>query len=115
AGWPPARAANKRLSRGRPAPCRPPPEDVPSAALSVHLLERTLRRLIEEQGRQRPREVEPNPPSVVERMTMILSVLRDTWSLLFSSLTAGDRRRSEIVVSLLAVLVLVRLGRLQTP
>jgi chromatin segregation and condensation protein Rec8/ScpA/Scc1 (kleisin family) len=34
--------------------------------------------------------------------------------LLFSSLTAGDRRRSEIVVSLLAVLELVRLGRIKT-
>src|SRR2546426_1113633 len=52
--------------------------------------------------------------SVLERMTMILSVLRDTWSLLFSSLTAGDRQRSEIVVSLLAVLELVRLGRIKT-
>ena len=59
----------------------------------MHLIERTLRRLIDEQARQRPRQVEPNPPSVVERMTMILSVLRDTWSLLFSSLTAGDLRR----------------------
>jgi segregation and condensation protein A len=87
---------------------------VPLEDLSVHLIERTLRRLIEEQARERPRGVEPNPPSVVERMTMILAVLRDTWSLLFSSLTAGDRRRSEIVVSLLAVLELVRLGRIKT-
>ena len=44
-------------------------------------------------------------------MTMILSVLRDTWSLLFSSLTAGDRRRSEIVVSLLAQTLYFRLPR----
>ena len=46
-------------------------------------------------------------------MTEILSVLRDTWSLLFSSLT-GDRRRSEIVVTLLAVLELVKMGRIRT-
>ena len=58
----------------------------------MHLLERTLRRLIEEQLRQRPREIEPNPPSVLERMTEILAVLRDAWSLLFSALVGHDRR-----------------------
>jgi chromatin segregation and condensation protein Rec8/ScpA/Scc1 (kleisin family) len=41
-------------------------------------------------------------------------VLRDTWSLLFSSLTGGERRRPEVVVTLLAVLELVRLGRIRT-
>jgi segregation and condensation protein A len=112
--WLGAREAEQSLVWGRPGSTLPPPEEVPLEDLSVHLLERTLRRLIEDQARQRPREVEPNPPSVVERMAMILGVLRDTWSLLFSSLTAGDRRRSEIVVSLLAVLELVRLGRIKT-
>jgi segregation and condensation protein A len=112
--WLGAREAEQSLIWGRPGSTLPPPEEVPLEDLSVHLLERTLRRLIEDQARQRPREVEPNPPSVVERMGMILGVLRDTWSLLFSSLTAGDRRRSEIVVSLLAVLELVRLGRIKT-
>ena len=112
--WLAAREAAQGLIWGRPSSTLPPPEEVPLEDLSVHLLERTLRRLIEEQARQRPRQIEPNPPSVVERMTMILSVLRDTWSLLFSSLTSGDRRRSEIVVSLLAVLELVRLGRIKT-
>jgi segregation and condensation protein A len=47
-------------------------------------------------------------------MTEILSVLRDTWSLLFSSLTGGERKRSEVVVTLLAVLELVRQGRIRT-
>jgi len=112
--WLSAREAAQGLIWGRPSSTLPPPEEVPLEDLSVHLIEKTLRRLIEDQARQRPRQVEPNPPSVVERMTMILSVLRDTWSLLFSSLTAGDRRRSEIVVSLLAVLELVRLGRIKT-
>lgn len=46
-------------------------------------------------------------------MSEILAVLRDTWSLLFSSLTAGERRRSEIVTTLLAVLELVRQGRIR--
>src|SRR5262249_35794245 len=108
--WRAAREAARGLIWGRPSSPLPPPEEVPLEDLSVHLIERPLRRLIEEQARQRPRDVEPNPPSVVERMTMILSVLRDTWSLLFSSLTAGDRRRSEIVASLPALLPLAPPG-----
>jgi segregation and condensation protein A len=58
--------------------------------------------------------VEPNPPSVLERMTEILTLLRDTWSLLFSSMAGGERKRSEIVVSLLAVLELCRQGKIRT-
>jgi segregation and condensation protein A len=112
--WLAQREAEQALLWGRPASGLPAIDDVPLEDLSVHLLERTLRRLIEEQLRQRPREVEPNPPSVLERMTEILSVLRDAWSLLFSSLVGSDRQRSEIVVSLLAVLELVRLGRIRT-
>jgi segregation and condensation protein A len=57
--------------------------------------------------------VEPNLPSVLERMTEILSLLRDTWSLLFSSLAGGERRRADVVVTLLAVLELVRQGRIR--
>lgn len=106
--------AEQALLWGRPASGLPSIDDVPLEDLSVHLLERTLRRLIEEQLRQRPREIEANPPSVLERMSEILSVLRDAWSLLFSSLVGSDRGRSEIVVSLLAVLELVRLGRIRT-
>jgi segregation and condensation protein A len=112
--WLAAREAEQARIWGRPGSTLPPGEEVPLEDLSVHLLERALRRLIDEQRRQRPREVEPNPPSVLERMTEILSVLRDTWSLLFSSLTGGEKRRSEIVVTLLAVLELVRQGRIRT-
>jgi segregation and condensation protein A len=108
------REAEQALIWGRPSSTLPAPEDVPLEDLSVHLLERTVRRLIEEQLRRKPREVEPNPPSILERMAEILGLLRDTWSLLFSSLTGGERRRSEIVVTLLAVLELVRLGRIKT-
>ena len=112
--WLAAREAEQALRWGRPGSGLPPAEEVPLEDLSVHWLERALRRLIEAQLRQRPREIEPNPPSVLERMTEILTLLRDTWSLLFSSLTGGERRRSEIVVTLLAVLELVRLGRIRT-
>ncbi|HEY3064359.1 MAG TPA: segregation/condensation protein A [Methylomirabilota bacterium] len=113
--WLGEREAEQALLWGRPGSELPPPEDVPLEDLSVHWLERALKRLIEEQRRQVPREVEPNPPSVLERMTEILSVLRDAWSLLFSSLAGGgERRRSEVVVNLLAVLELTRLGRIRT-
>jgi len=112
--WLAHREAEQALVWGRPSSTLPPAEDVPLEDLSVHWLERTLKRLIEEQQRLRPREVEPNPPSVLERMTEILSLLRDTWSLLFSSMVGGERRRSEVVVSLLAVLELCRQGKIRT-
>jgi segregation and condensation protein A len=112
-GWLAAREAEQSLIWGRPTSELPAAEDVPLEDLSVHLLERTLKRLIEEQQRARPRQVEANPPSVLERMTEILTLLRDTWSLLFSSLVGSDRNRSDVVVSLLAVLELVRLGRIK--
>jgi segregation and condensation protein A len=112
-GWLATREAEQALLWGRPGNELPAAGDVPLEDLSVHLLERTLKRLIEEQQRARPRDVEPNPPSVLERMTEILSLLRDTWSLLFSSLVGSDRSRSDVVVSLLAVLELVRLGRIR--
>jgi segregation and condensation protein A len=111
--WLSEREAEQALVWGRPGSVLPPAEEVPLEDLSVHWLERALKRLIDEQRRAQPREVEPNPPSVLERMTEILAVLRDTWSLLFSSLTGGERRRSEVVVTLLAVLELVRQGRIR--
>lgn len=111
--WLAAQEAEQALCWGRPGSALPPVEEIPLEDLSVHWLERAMTRLIEDQRRQQTREVEPNPPSVLERMTEILTVLRDTWSLLFSSLTGGERRRSEIVVTLLAVLELVRLGRIR--
>jgi segregation and condensation protein A len=111
--WLGEREAEQALIWGRPSSELPAPEDIPLANLSVHLLERTLRRLIDEQARRRPREVEASPPSVLERMAEILALLRDTWSLLFSSLAGGERRRPDVIVSLLAVLELVRLGRIR--
>jgi segregation and condensation protein A len=112
--WLGEREAAQALIWGRSSSTLPAVEDVPLEDLSVHWLERAMKRLIEEQQRLRPREVEPNPPSVLERMTEILSLLRDTWSLLFSSMTGGERKRSEIVVTLLAVLELARQGKIRT-
>lgn len=107
------REAQQALLWGRPVSTLPSGQDIPLEDLSVHLLERALRVLIEAQRRQRPRQVEPEPLSVLERMHEILAVLRDTWSLLFSSLVGPERQRPEIVVSLLAVLELVRLGHVR--
>jgi segregation and condensation protein A len=112
--WLGRREAEQALIWGRSSSTLPPPEDVPLEDLSVHWLERAMKRLIEEQQRARPRQVEDNPPSVLERMTEILTLLRDTWSLLFSSMAGGERRRSDIVTSLLAVLELCRQGKIRT-
>ena len=111
--WLAEREAEQALVWGRAVSDLPLPDDVPLEDLSVHWLERALKRLIDEQTRRRPREVQPEPMSVLERMGEILAVLRDTWSLLFSSLTGADRHREDIVVSLLAVLELVRQGNIR--
>jgi segregation and condensation protein A len=111
--WLAEREAEQALIWGRAVSDLPPPDDVPLEDLSVHLLERALKRLINEQARRRPREVQAEPTSVLERMAEILAVLRDTWSMLFSSLTGAERHREDIVVSLLAVLELVRLGNIR--
>lgn len=111
--WLGEREAEQALLWGRPVSELPSAEDIPLEDLSAHLLERAIKRLLEEERRMQPRDIAPEPPSILERMTEILAVLRDTWSLLFSSLTGGERRRSEIVVTLLAVLELVKMGRIR--
>ncbi len=109
--WLAEREAEQALVYGRTAAELPPPEDIPLEDLSVHLLQRVLQRLIEDQRRRVPRQVEPNPLSVLERMSEIMDLLRSTWSLLFSSVAGGERLRAEWVVTLLALLELVRLGQ----
>ncbi len=113
-GWLGLREAEQALLFGRTVADLPPPEDVPLEDLSVHLLQRAVVRLIEEQKRRIPREVEPNPLSVLERMSEILELLRNTWSILFSSVAGSERVRAEWVVTLLALLELVRLGQART-
>lgn len=109
--WLAEREAEQTLVYGRTTAELPPPEDIPLEDLSVHLLQRAMQRLIEDQKRRVPRQVEPNPLSVLERMSEILDLLRSTWSLLFSSVAGGERLRAEWVVTLLALLELVRLGQ----
>ena len=109
--WLGEREAEQALLFGRTVAELPPPEDIPLEDLSIHLLQRALQRLIDEQKRQAPRDVEPNPLSVLERMNEILELLRHSWSLLFSSVAGAERIRAEWVVTLLALLELVRLGQ----
>jgi chromatin segregation and condensation protein Rec8/ScpA/Scc1 (kleisin family) len=49
--------------------------------------------------------------SILDRMAEILELLRHTWSILFSSVAGAERVRTEWVVTLLALLELVRLGQ----
>jgi segregation and condensation protein A len=105
------REAEQTLTFGRTTAELPPPEDIPLEDLSVHLLQRAMQRLIEDQKRRVPRQIEPNPLSVLERMSEMLDLLRSTWSLLFSSVAGPERVRAEWVVTLLALLELVRLGQ----
>ncbi len=105
------REAEQALLFGRPGSDLPAAEEIPLEDLSVHLLARALARLIEQQRRQIPRDVELQPLSILERMEEIVTLLRSAWSLLFSALAGPERTRAELVVTLLALLELVRLGR----
>src|SRR6266508_6246846 len=109
--WLGLREAEQALLFGRTGSELPPPGVIPVEDRSVHLLQRALQRLIEEQERRVPREIEPNPLAVLERMNEIMELLRHTWSLLFSSVAGAERIRAEWVVTLLALLELVRLGQ----
>lgn len=109
--WLGGREAEQSRIFGRPTGELPPPEDIPLEDLSVHLLVRAVNRLAEGQRVRVPREVEANPVSILERMGEILDLLRHTWSILFSSVAGAERIRAEWVVTLLALLELVRLGQ----
>lgn len=111
--WLAEREAEQTLLFGRPGSLLPAAEEIPIEDLSVHLLERAYRGLIEEARRATVREVEPNHLSVLERMGEIVNLLSHTWSLLFSAIVGGARVRAELVVTLLALLELVRLGEIR--
>jgi segregation and condensation protein A len=109
--WLAQRDAEQALLFGRPASDLPAREEIPLEDLNPYLLARALARILDDHRRRQPREVEANPPSVLERMSEVLGLLRSTWSLLFSTLVGAERRRAELVVTLLALLELVRLGQ----
>src|SRR5437899_13025207 len=76
--WLAEQEAQQALIWGRAGNELPPPDDVPLEVLSVHQLEKALKRLINEQARRKPREVQPEPMSLLERMTEFLTVLLHT-------------------------------------
>jgi len=111
--WLAGREAAQTLLFGRPGSELPSPDEIPLEDLSVHLIERAYRKLLEVARAKRDREVEPEPPSVLERMSRLLELLRHTWSLLFSAIIGRAPIRTEVVVTFLALLELARLGQVK--
>jgi len=90
----------------------PMPEYLPLESLSLWDLTECYREFLARLARGEPtRDVEPEPPSLLARMAEILGVLDHSWYVLFSALLGGSPARQELVVTLLAVLELVRLQR----
>lgn len=90
----------------------PSPELLPLESLSLWDLAGAYRGFLEREAREDPtREVEPEPPSLLARMGEILGVLDHSWYVLFSALLGASPPRPEVVVTLLAVLELVRVQR----
>lgn len=88
----------------------PMPEYLPVESLSLWDLGEAYRGFLERLARGEPtRDVEPEPPSLLARMAEIVGVLDHSWYVLFSALLGASPPRPEVVVTLLAVLELVRL------
>jgi segregation and condensation protein A len=90
----------------------PMPEYLPIESLSLWDLTEAYRAFLRRLAQAEPtREVEPESPPLLERMAMIAGVLEQSWYVLFSTLLGASPPRPEVVVTLLAVLELVRLQR----
>jgi segregation and condensation protein A len=90
----------------------PMPDYLPIESVSLWDLTEAYRAFLARQAEAEPtREVEPEPPSLLGRMAEILGVLDHSWYVLFSALLGTSPPRPEVVVTLLAVLELVRLQR----
>jgi segregation and condensation protein A len=90
----------------------PVPEYLPIESLSLWDLTEAYRAFLVRLAQAEPtREVEPEGPPLLERMAMIAGVLEQSWYVLFSTLLGTSPPRPEVVVTLLAVLELVRLQR----
>jgi segregation and condensation protein A len=92
----------------------PVPEFIPVESLSLWDLGEGLRQVLERLARAEPtREVQPEGPPLLQRMAEVLGVLEHSWYVLFSALLGATPPRPEVVVTLLAVLELVRLQRVR--
>jgi segregation and condensation protein A len=90
----------------------PMPDYLPLESVSLWDLAEAYRRFLTRLAAAEPtREIEPEPPSLLARMAEILGVLDHSWYVLFSALLGASPPRPEVVVTLLAVLELVRLQR----
>ena len=90
----------------------PIPEYLPIESVSLWDLTEAYRAFLRRLAEAEPtREVEPESPPLLERMAMIAGVLEQSWYVLFSTLLGASPPRPEVVVTLLAVLELVRLQR----
>ena len=90
----------------------PTPEYLPLESVSLWDLGEAYRHFLERLAREEPaREVQPEGPPLLGRMAEILGVLEHSWYVLFSALLGASPPRPEVVVTLLAVLELVRLQR----
>lgn len=88
----------------------PIPEYLPLESVSLWDLGEAYRQFLDRLARAEPtRDVEPEPPSLLARMAEILGVLDHSWYVLFSTLIGASPPRPEVIVTLLAVLELVRL------
>jgi segregation and condensation protein A len=93
----------------------PAPELLPLESVSAWDLGEAYRGFLERLAREDPpREVQPEGPPLLQRMVEILGVLDHSWYVLFSALIGTSAPRPEVVVTLLAVLELVRLQRART-
>lgn len=90
----------------------PMPEYLPLDSVSLWDLGEAYRRFLAQLARAEPtREVEAESPPLLARMAEVLGVLEHSWYVLFSALLGATPPRPEVVVTLLAVLELVRLQR----
>lgn len=90
----------------------PVPEFLPLESVSLWDLTASYRGFLARLAQQEPtREVQPEGPPLLQRMAEILGVLEHSWYVLFSALLGAAPPRPEVVVTLLAVLELVRVQR----
>jgi len=90
----------------------PMPDYLPIESVSLWDLTESYRGFLVRLARGEPtRDVEPEPPSLLARMAEILGVLDHSWYVMFSALLGAAPPRPEVVVTLLAVLELVRVQR----
>ena len=78
--------------------------------VSLHYIIEAYRAFLARLEKAEPiREVESELLSVVERMREMQEILRHTWLLIFSSFVGAGAARAEVVVTLLALLELIRI------